>query len=131
MPGRIEWDNEEKTILNIIYEGNMLLEEYYGIIDEVFDVVHPLSHPVYIIMLRQHVKSVPATMSKVLQYANKKATPNLGMTVIVGATAMTKMIAKLAKVIAPRLAKEIYFANSHEEARQIIADKTGEQATSS
>ena len=48
MPGRIEWDSEEKTILNIIYEGNMLLEEYYRIIDEVFEVVHPLSHTVRI-----------------------------------------------------------------------------------
>lgn len=131
MPGRIEWDNEEKTILVTIYEGNMVLEEYYRVTDETFDAISPLSHTVHTIMLRQNVKSVPATMSKVLQYANKKTTPNLGINVIVGATAMTKMIVKLAKVIAPRLSKEVYFANSLEEARQIIADKTSEQAKSS
>lgn len=131
MPGRIEWDNEEKTILLTVYEGNMVLEEYYRITDETFEAINPLPHTVHTIMLRQNVKSVPATMSKVLQYANKKTTPNLGINVIVGATAMTKMIVKLAKVIAPRLSKEVYFANSLEEARQIIADKTGEHAKTS
>lgn len=131
MPGRIEWDNEEKTILLTIYEGNMLLEEYYRVIDETFEAISPLPHSVHTIMLRQNVKSVPATMSKVLQYANKKTTPNLGINVIVGATAMTKMIVRLAKVIAPRLAKEVYFANSLEEARQIIAEKSADMARSS
>jgi hypothetical protein len=131
MPGRIEWDNEEKTILLMIYEGNMLLEEYYRVTDQTFEAISPLSHTVHTIMLRQNVKSVPATMSKVLQYANKKTTPNLGINVIVGATAMTKMLVRLAKVIAPRLAKEVYFANSLEEARQIIAEKSADMAKSS
>lgn len=131
MPGRIEWDNEEKTILRMIYEGHVRLEDYYRVTDETFDAISPLTHTVHTIMLRQHVKSVPATMSKVLQYANRKTPPNLGINVIVGATAMTKMLVRLAKVIAPRLAKEVYFANSLEEARQLIAEKSADTVKSS
>jgi hypothetical protein len=126
MPGRIEWDNEEKTILRTTYEGNMLLEEYYRVTDETFEALSHVPHTVHTIMLRQNVRSVPATMSKVLQYANKKTPPNLGINVIVGATTSTKMIVKIGRVIAPKLAKEVYFANSLEEARQIIQEKTAE-----
>jgi len=130
MPGRIEWDNEEKTILLTVYEGNMVLEEYYRVTDETFDELSKLSHTVHTIMLRQNVRSVPATMSKVLQYANKKTPPNLGMNVIVGANAMTKMIVRIGKVVAPKLTKEVHFAESLEEARQIIKDKMSEHSKS-
>jgi len=128
MPGRIEWDNEEKTILLTIYEGNMVLEEYYRVTDETFEALSKVSHPVHTIMLRQNVHSVPATMSKVLQYANKKTPDNLGINVIVGANAMTKMIVRIGKVVAPKLAKEVYFADSLEDARKIIQDKLSEHS---
>lgn len=126
MPGRIEWDNEEKTILLTIYEGNMVLEEYYRVTDETFVALSQVPHTVHTIMLRQNVRTVPATMSKVLQYANKKTPPNLGINVIVGANTSTKMIVRIGKVVAPKLTKEVYFANSLEEARQIIQQRLAE-----
>ncbi|MDX2078534.1 MAG: hypothetical protein SFZ02_19030 [bacterium] len=130
MPGRIEWDNEEKTILLNIYEGDLVLEDYYRVTDMTFEELNKLPHTVHTIMLR-NVRKTPTNMSKVMQYANKKTPPNLGMSVIVGGSQFTRIIVKMAKVIAPKLSKEVYFADSLEEARQIIKEKSSDIAKTS
>jgi len=127
MAGRIEWDNEDKTILLNTYEGDVVLEDYYRVTDLTFDELNKVPHTVHTIMLR-NVKTTPTSMSKAMQYANKKTPANLGMSVIVGGSHFTRIIVKMAKVIAPKLAKEVYFAESVEEARKIIAEKSGESA---
>jgi hypothetical protein len=127
MAGRIEWDNEEKTILLNIYEGDVVLEDYYRVTDLTFDELNKVPHTVHTIMIR-NVKTTPTSMSKVMQYANKRTPANLGMSVIVGGSQFTKIIVRMAKVIAPKLSKQVYFAESVEEARKIIAEKSDEIA---
>ncbi|MDX1995152.1 MAG: hypothetical protein SF029_22410 [bacterium] len=123
MSVQVFWDNEDKTVIRAVYEGDVTLEDYYTAIDQTAALMQQVTHSVYHILHRQNVRSQPSTMATVMRYANRKLPANHAGSVIIGSRALTKILVNIAKSIAPHLAKEVYFADTLEDARRIIAQQ--------
>lgn len=126
MPGRTEWLNDDHTIMLHLYEGKVILEDYYKVIDESYALTKAEDHVVHIIMDRSGLTESPASMTSVMRYGNKKIASNTGMRVIVGATFMTRVIVDVGRVIAKSLVDNVHFAESRDEALEIINAKINE-----
>lgn len=120
MPYRVYWDEHNDRILYHEYSGVVTAEEYIAVVDENWDLISPLDHTVHVIQDRRHVRSRVQSIFRALKYANSKTPSNLGLRVVVGADSYVKMLISLSQRIAPKLVRDVYFADSVEEAHSII-----------
>jgi hypothetical protein len=121
MPVHIQWDNADKTIILHQYEGEVSTNDYLHAINRTFQMLNSVPHTVHLIYDRSGVTGVPQQMSRIFQVAGKYLTENIGIKVVVGANLTTTINLQLCRVIAPGVAKNTHFANSVNEARQLIA----------
>ena len=121
MAGRIQWDNDEKTILLHIYEGVVTLQDYFHVTNQSKAAIKSLPHTVHTIMDRTGVEKLPEGITRALQYANKNLPPNQGMRLIIGAGPKTRILMDIGRILAPKLISNVYFAHNIDEAREIIA----------
>lgn len=128
MPISIRWENDQKTIILHELSGDVTAEDFLQLTEVSREMLDSVPHMVHFIYDRTAATSVPAQMSKIFQYAGKHVTPNMGMMVIVGGQLITRINLQLLKVVAPALAKEVHFADSRADARQIIAAHQDNQA---
>ena len=126
MPANIAWFNPEKTIIHHIYTGDIALDDYLFMADNSAEMIRSVDHTVHIIFDRSKAnKTPPQNLSRALRYANQHSPENQGVKVIVGASLITRIMVDAAKTIAPRLAKDVYFAENLETAERIIMEKAG------
>ncbi len=124
MPGECRWDDEnEKTILLHIYSGDVVLQDYFTMTDRSKEMMESVSHTVHTIMDRTAAISQPAGISAALRYANKNMSHNQGLRLIVGGNRFTRLMVDIGHMVAPNLVSEVYFADSLQEARALIAEK--------
>ncbi|GAB4525448.1 MAG: hypothetical protein OHK0046_41330 [Anaerolineae bacterium] len=124
MPSQIFWVNDEKTLIYHLYSGDVTADDYYYVIDNNEAMVRSVNHTVNVILDRRGVISSPSNLSRVMRYANNHIPDNQGIRVVVGAALMTKVMVDAGRMLAPRLVKDVYFAESLEEAHDLIAART-------
>ncbi|HEX2620959.1 MAG TPA: hypothetical protein VHL11_12450 [Phototrophicaceae bacterium] len=117
----IRWDNDDKTVILQELVGDVTVEDYLHLTQVTHAMLTSVSHTVHIIYDRTAADSVPAQMSKVFHHSNKYVTANIGVKIVVGAVLVTRINLQLCKVIAPALAKDVLFAETRFEARQMIS----------
>lgn len=127
MPVTTQWENEGKTIIRSIYSGDVVLEDYFNAIDDTVALMNEVSHMVDCINDRTDVRSGPANVSSALRYGQTKMPDHHGIDVIVKGTGFTRAILRIAQIVAPRLAKDVYYADSVDEAFEMI-EKHGSYA---
>lgn len=120
MPVNVQWGNTEKTVIVQQYQGDVTVDEYLYVINRTFHMLMSVSHTVHLIYDRTRVKTIPVQMSRIIQYAGKHTTSNLGMKVVVGANLTTTLNLQLCKVLAPALARNVQMADSLIEARAML-----------
>ncbi len=119
---KVIWDNDEQTIIRQIYGGHLKREDYSVAVDEFERLAKSVMHTVHSIMDRSEVLSTtPGMVLPAMRYANSHVPPNIGLRVIVKASAFTRVMVEAGRRIAPRLMEEVYFADTLDEARAIIA----------
>ena len=124
MPIQVVWDNEAKTAIRQIYTGNLTLQDYITATDLLAQMTKSVPYTVHSLMDRTEVTSAPGIVLPAMRYANNHVPPNLGIRVVIKGDMFTHVIVDIGRRVAPRLVHDIYFANTLEEGRAIIAKHT-------
>ena len=128
MPVQVIWDDEAHTILRQIYTGHLKLADYLEASDEFGRMAKLVTHTVHSIMDRTGVLSTPGVMLPALRYANNNLPPNIGIRVIVKGSMFTRLLVDIGRRAAPSLTKQVYFVETLEEARNLIAQHAEKEA---
>jgi len=124
MPINVVWDNNAKTIIRQIYTGRLILQDYIVATNELEQMAKEVTHTVHSLMDRTDVISAPGLVLPAMRYANSHVPPNLGIRVIIKGDMFTHVIVDIGRRVAPRLIHDIYFVDSLEEGRAVIAKHT-------
>ena len=124
MPINVVWDNNAKTIIRQIYTGKLTLQDYIMATNELEQMAKEVTHTVHSLMDRTDVISAPGLVLPAMRYANSHVPPNLGIRVIIKGDMFTHVIVDIGRRVAPRLIHDIYFVDSLEEGRAVIAKHT-------
>ena len=124
MPINVVWDNNAKTIIRQIYTGRLILQDYIVATNELEQMAKEVTHTVHSLMDRTDVTSAPGIVLPAMRYANSHVPPNLGLRVIIKGDMFTHVIVDIGRRVAPRLIHDIYFVDSLEEGRAVIAKHT-------
>jgi hypothetical protein len=122
MPVEVVWDDETCTALRQVYSGHLKLDDYMQATDDLVRMATSVAHTVHSIMDRTAVLSTPGVLLPALRYANQHVPPNLGLRVIIKPSMFTRVFVDLGRRVAPRLMKNIYFVDSLDEARKVVAE---------
>ena len=118
---QVIWDDETKTIIRQIYSGKLTLDDYITATNVLEQMVKSVPRTVHSLMDRTGVISAPGVVLPAMRYANSHVPPNLGLRVIIKADMFTHVIVDIGRRVAPRLIHDIYFVETLEEGRAIIA----------
>lgn len=128
MPVQVIWDDEAHTILRQIYTGHLKLSDYMEASDEVGRMAKTVSHTVHSIMDRTGIISTPNVLLPALRYANNNLPPNIGIRVVVKGSTFTRLLVDIGRRAAPRVSKQVFFVDTVQEARTLIAQHADEDA---
>jgi hypothetical protein len=124
MPIQVVWDDEGKTIIRQIYSGKLTLQDYITATNLLEQMVKGVSHTVNSLMDRTEVVSAPGIILPAMRYANSHVPPNLGLRVVIKGDMFTHVIVDIGRRIAPRLVHDVYFVDTLEEGRALIANRS-------
>ncbi len=126
MPITIEWDNEAHTILLHTYVGKWMLAEYDAAAAQAREMVVQEGHPVYYIIDLVRSAAPPLGVAARVVRATEGRTANEGLTILVGLKQqpMLAMLADQGSRLFPHLRLTYQFADSLDEARQMLTDVT-------
>ena len=120
----IQWDNADKTVVFQQYLDSAAKEDLYSLSKESAQLLNSVSHRVHLIIDERPVK---ITLSYTdIKYLENNVPENQGAVVmIVDKSGLTykKMIQDVGKSLAPKAFDQPYFAETLEEARQILRDQ--------
>lgn len=120
------WDNEEKTVLRHIYEGEWTLEDLHAMIDSTYKWIDTVGHSQIVNIIADLSQSAtpPSKVLSASRHYRSKRHARQGIQVIVGSSlrlTFMKIITQAAMAIVPQ-ARNVRFADTVEEARQIIQE---------
>jgi hypothetical protein len=121
MPIQVVWDDESKNTIRQIYSGKLTLQDYIIATDTVEVMAKEVAHTVHSLMDRSEVVSAPGIVLPAMRYANSHVPPNLGIRIIIKGDMFTHVIVDIGRRMAPRLVHDIYFVDTLEEGRAVIA----------
>ncbi len=121
MPIQVVWDDQTKTTLRQIYSGKLTLEDYITATDTLEQMAKEVPYTVHSLMDRTNVASAPGVVLPAMRYANNHVPPNLGIRVVIKGDMFTRVIVDIGRRMAPRLIHDIYFVDSLEAGRAIVA----------
>ncbi len=121
MPIQVIWDDATKTTLRQIYSGKLTLQDYIEATDTLEQMAKEVTHTVHSLMDRTAVASTPGIVLPAMRYANNHVPSNLGIRVVVKGDMFTHVIVDIGRRVAPRLIHSIYFVDTLEAGRAIIA----------
>lgn len=123
MPTSCRWDDAEKSIIYIAYEGNWTWEEYFEVADTSRQMALSVSHRVdYIGDFQGGISPRTGSQMSNGRKVMQNLAPNSGIVVTVD-NAFTRIQLSIFKAIDRRLGAIIHGASSVEEARRIIAQQ--------
>jgi len=129
MPIQVIWDDETKTTIRQIYSGKLTLQDYITATDQVEQMAKGVSYTIHSLMDRTEVISAPGIVLPAMRYANNHVPPNLGVRVIIKGDMFTHVIVDIGRRIAPCLVHDIYFVDTLDEGRAVIAKHTAKAYT--
>jgi hypothetical protein len=120
MPIQVEWGNTQKTIIHSTFSESWTLDEYHGMIDAMHKLVITVDHPVHFVSDFSNSKASPAKLLSTGRHVENTMTENSGINVVVNASGFLKAMANVSQKLFLKDV-QIYFADSIEEAHQLIA----------
>ena len=119
MPYQIHWDNPEQTVIRQVFSDKLSVDDFREAIKNNASMMQSVDHPVDLIMVLNLRKNV-AGFLQAAKYAEVMMPDNQRMVIVVGAHGPIKMLLNIARQINPAAAQNLYFANTVEEAYNII-----------
>jgi hypothetical protein len=118
------WYDEDKTIVHQNFYDQAGVTDYLESISISVDIMSQVSHTVHILMDLQDAQVNDRGLLSALTKAGKIVPPNQGCVVIIGGKTYHRVLADVAKVIAPKAVENVYFTDTLEQAMEIINKQT-------
>jgi hypothetical protein len=120
----IQWDNADKTVVFQQYTDSAIKEDLYSLSKESAELLKSVSHTVHLIIDERAVK---VTLSYTdIKYLESNVPENQGAVIMIvnkSGLAYKKLIQDVGRSLAPKAFDQPYFAETLEEARQILQDQ--------
>ncbi len=123
---RIQWDNEEQTVVLQQYERGASKNDLYQLAEKSNRMLNSVSHRVHLIIDERNIKLLLTTPD--IKYLEKLTPKNQGAVVIVVSKLehrYKKLVNEMAVTVAPNAFAEPYFVETVEQARQFLQDHFG------
>lgn len=129
MPIMNSWKDEAKTILYVEFLDNWTWEDYHAASSEARRMVTEIEHHFVQLLDLRKSKPIPTANSPVSQImrGRKSESEKQGITVIVGAEALVKIIIKVFEESTGSRYQKRYLVESIEEALDVIANYFAER----
>ena len=130
MPIHLVWDNDDKTILRQVYDGQWTVDDFNEAVVRNVEIQATVSHPVDVITdLRHSTTQTRIMIAAVARHMERHVPPNQRLVIMVGADAFLKIIARISRTLAPRTAKNAHMVDTIEEAYAIIRQTAEERVS--
>ena len=120
----IKWDNTEKTVILQQYTDNPVKDDLYRLAEESAKMLQNVSHTVHLII---DERSTKVTLNPTdMKYLEDNVPANQGAVVMVieeGGLTYKRVMQDVARTVAPKAFDQPYFAETLEEARQLLQDQ--------
>lgn len=130
MPVQVFWDDEEKTVIRQVYIGDVDTDVYIEVADLNLALQAEVDHPVDVIIdVREGNVVTTRGIMSMIEIAKEKTSPNQRVTVNVGLSKVIKNLINMVRSLMPPSIRNVFFAETVEEAREIIRnfrEKIGE-----
>lgn len=125
MPVEVFWYDDEQTIIVQRYTGSIKTDDYYTAVDQVKALAATVPHTVYNIFDRTGVVGMPRSVLGAMRYANRNMPDNLDLRVIVAPTYGSQILMDLGQHVAPEMVRHLEYADTFDEALQMIRKRQG------
>jgi len=121
MPITIRWDDDDPNVLWQVFEGQWTVEDYIQSVDEITQAIK--AHPETIDLIGDMTRSgsPPAKLLSVAGHLDRTTPDNRGTVVIVGSGLFIKTLLRVVENLTPRFSKNLYTADTVDEAHAMIA----------
>jgi hypothetical protein len=120
MPINIFWDNSEQSIVRQEFNGRWTSDEYVKSVFTMYEMMRTVPHKVHIIVDMTRTEGFTSRMLAAAPRFNENLPENRGLTVGINIPNYLISIVRVATRIYPQLGRYLHFANTVDEAYQII-----------
>ena len=117
----IEWDNPEKTITRWTFDGAWDWNDYGAVKVGFDDMLREVDHMVGVIVDMRRSPTLPKNSFAKFKSFTRTTPPNRGLMVFVGTNMLVRVTAEALGKAFKEFAQYIAFADSIEDARQMLA----------
>ena len=131
MAFKVYWDEAHPNIIHNVYTGEVILDDYYQVVDETYKLIRSVDFTVNTILRYEDVTKRPANLLQVMRYASKTVPDNLGTRVVVAyslQTQFTKVLINMARQMGLQLVEGVSIVDSLEDAYSVLASKEVDMA---
>lgn len=122
------WEDDEKTILRHIYDGQWTTADLYRAIDESRRLLLEVKHPVDLIIDMRTSADPPSGVLPAYQHADRQKPDNQRLVVMVQTGKVMQTINRVTGKVAPKTAQNRVLVDTMEEAFALIAKYRAEVA---
>ena len=114
---KVQWDNEEKTVLRWVFEEQWNKQDYYDVNDDLHKTLDTVSHKVNVILDMRKSRDLPKGFISTLRSEQfKQPHSNLGTMVSIGQNNFIRIFVNTFLRLYPTSATQFYMAESDEQA---------------
>ena len=110
------WDNDEHTIIRVVFEGRWTSDDFYAAFEPMVNMVEREAHPVVIILDYRESRNPPKDFLLFEGHAPENAPSNQALLIVLGANALIQSLFNLLRRIIPRVAPDFIMVGTLEEA---------------
>jgi hypothetical protein len=119
---RVSWDNPDKTVLYVLFEGRWHISEFDTAVNQILAFARPLDYPVYSICDMTRCGAPPVGIMWQARRAYQMAAVNWGGTVIATRSKIViDLLGSFLNAYAPQSVEKIIVVSTLEEAREFLA----------
>lgn len=124
MPVSMDWDNAERTVIRVTFEGQWETDDIYRMINKGVAMIDSVDHIVDSIFDFTHSTSSPTSALSTLGRMENTHSDKERLVIIVGANAYIKALCNIARKIAPKTFAYLIFADTLNDAYTAINKQT-------
>jgi hypothetical protein len=119
---KVFWKDAEKTILIREALETLVWEEYKLGIQKMVEMIHEVSHDVYLIIDASRVQFVPKDSISHFSAANENMPAQVVMRILVTKNTLVKTLTRTTQKVVPDNFQNFYYADTMDEAYEKIAE---------
>ena len=120
MPVRMDWDNAEKTVIRVTFEGKWDKQDIYRMIEKGVSMLNTVNHKVDSIFDFTDSTFSPQKLLTTVDRMENTYSPNERLILIVHANVYIRSLVNVARVLAPNTFTHVHFVDSVNAAYAII-----------